>query len=226
MKKLLSQLPLLGSLIRRGSRKRRRSAEKVGGSSDYWKARYEAGRNSGKGSYNQLAEFKAEILNQFVREQGVETVIEYGCGDGNQLKLINYPSYIGFDISPMAISLCNSAFAEDDTKSFREMTAYAGEMAQLAVSLDVVYHLVEDSVFEAYMQRLFDSASKYVIIYSSDSDDNGEHQARHVRHRKFTHWVSNNMIDWKIFQRIPNRYPYSGDVKTGSFADFYIYAKI
>ena len=138
MKKFLSRLPRLGSLIRRGSRKRHRSAKEFGGSDDYWKARYEVGKNSGAGSYNRLAEFKAEILNQFVREQGVETVLEYGCGDGNQLKLVNYPSYIGFDISPMAISLCNSAFAEDDTKSFREMTAYAGETAQLALSLDVV----------------------------------------------------------------------------------------
>jgi hypothetical protein len=33
-----------------------------------------------------LAEFKARAVNDFVRENSVKSIVEYGCGDGNQLK--------------------------------------------------------------------------------------------------------------------------------------------
>ena len=39
------------------------------------------------------------------------------------------------------------------------------DRAELALSLDVIYHLVEDTVYESYMGQLFDSATKYVIVY-------------------------------------------------------------
>src|SRR5437899_4317923 len=58
--------------------------------------------NSGLGSYDKLAEFKAEVLNGFVKENTIKSVIEYGCGDGNQLKFAEYPSYLGFDVSVKA----------------------------------------------------------------------------------------------------------------------------
>ncbi|MGD9858413.1 MAG: hypothetical protein AB7U20_26025 [Planctomycetaceae bacterium] len=62
---------------------------KFTGSSDYWVRRYRKGRNSGGGSYGRLAEFKAQVLNDLVREHRIQTVIEFGCGDGNQLALAN-----------------------------------------------------------------------------------------------------------------------------------------
>ena len=55
--------------------------------SDYWEARYAAGGNSGKGSGGVFAEFKAEIVNTFVREHDIASVIDFGCGDGAQLAL-------------------------------------------------------------------------------------------------------------------------------------------
>lgn len=39
------------------------------------------GNNSGAGSYGRLADFKAEIINQFVTENDVREVVEWGCGD-------------------------------------------------------------------------------------------------------------------------------------------------
>jgi hypothetical protein len=45
------------------------------------------------GSYGKFAAFKAEVLNAFVQEMRVDTVIEFGCGDGNQLTLARYPLF-------------------------------------------------------------------------------------------------------------------------------------
>ncbi len=61
----------------------------------YWSGHYSAGRRSGGGSYGKLAAFEAEVLNGFVRENAIGSVIEFGCGDGNQLGLSNYPAYLG-----------------------------------------------------------------------------------------------------------------------------------
>ena len=204
---------------------RRLAGKPFPGSEQYWIERYESGRNSGAGSYNELAAFKAEIINDFVARHAVDSVIEFGCGDGNQLALAAYPSYTGFDVSPHAVRLCEERFRGDDTKRFLLIDAYAGETAELTLSLDVVYHLVEDPVFEAYMQRLFDAARRFVIVYSSNTDVREEGQAAHVRHRVFTDWVERNRSDWKLAAHIPNRYPPHASGSSGSLADFYVYER-
>jgi SAM-dependent methyltransferase len=196
---------------------------KFQGSEIFWIDRYSKGGNSGSGSYNQLAEFKAEILNDFVDRFKVNSVIEYGCGDGNQLGLANYPNYLGFDVSPDALALCKAKFSDDLTKKFKLVKDYIDERAELTLSLDVTYHLVEDSVFESYMERLFTSSDRWVIIYSSNFD---EHSDLHVKHREFTKWVERSITDWKLLKHIPNRYPYQGDLQNSSSSDFYVYTKI
>lgn len=195
------------------------------GSEEYWIERYEAGRTSGDGSYNELAEFKAEIINGFVAKHGVGGVMEFGCGDGNQLGLADYPAYTGFDVSPRAVELCRNIFQSDGTKRFLLMDEYAGQRAPLALSLDVVYHLVEDAVFESYMSTLFDAAEQFVIVYSSNSEIHEEGQAAHVRHRVFTEWVDANKPQWALMEHIPNRYPESTSGARGSLADFYVFER-
>ena len=68
-------------------------------SKKYWQERYVKGGNSGAGSYGEFASYKANVINNFVRDNNVETVLELGCGDGNQLALFDIPVYVGQDIS-------------------------------------------------------------------------------------------------------------------------------
>lgn len=192
-------------------------------STTYWKQRYLVGNTSGSGSYNNLAKFKADILNEFVQKNAVKTVIEHGCGDGNQLRIANYPKYLGLDISRQAIQLCEQTFSSDNSKVFKLVSDYDNEKSELALSLDVIYHLVENEVFHKYMTKLFGSAEKYVVIYSSNINENAVDQAKHVRHRKFTNWIEQYAPKWHLGEFIPNKYPFNGDYETSSFADFYIY---
>lgn len=199
---------------------------KKSSSEEYWIARYEKGGNSGDGSYGALATYKASILNEFINKYQVKSVIEYGCGDGNQLKLAIFPNYMGFDISPVAISLCKKIFQADKYKCFKLMNEYNGEKAELTLSLDVIYHLLEDEVFKSYLQRLFESSDRFVIIYSSDTNDQLMHQASHLKQRKFTDFIQENITGWKLISYIPNKYPYDADTGCGSISNFYIYEKI
>ena len=224
MKKFIKNLPIAGTIAQYIYFKWINPPKPFPGSENYWIERYESGGNSGDGSYNILAEFKAEILNGFIREENIETIIEFGCGDGNQLRLANYKSYIGFDVSLKAISMCKNIFAGDCTKKFILMKDYNEETAHLTISLDVIFHLIEDIIFNEYMHRLFDSAERFVIIYSSNicyRPDEGVH----IKHRKFTQWIEENRSQWQLRSFIPNRHPFKGDTNSGSFADFYIYEK-
>src|SRR5262245_1297922 len=127
-------------------------------SGQYWERRYRAGMTSGVGSYGVLSQFKAELLNAFVASNDVRTVLEFGCGDGNQLRLAAYPLYLGLDVSKTAIDRCRERFEGDDTKSFlwydpaRTINIANFLDADLTLSLDVLYHLVEDDVYWRYLR--------------------------------------------------------------------------
>lgn len=198
-------------------------------SHSYWEQRYATGGNSGLGSYDELARFKADVLNQFIREQHIQSVVEFGCGDGNQLATLEAPQYLGLDVSATIVASCIKRFCDDPTKSFflYDGTAFADRRglfrAELALSLDVVYHLVEDDVFERYMTHLFHAAERFVVVYSSNRV--GRPTAPHVRHRKFTDWVDARPNQWRLARHIPNRYPPQPGGEGGSFADFYIFQK-
>ncbi|MDB4589761.1 class I SAM-dependent methyltransferase, partial [Verrucomicrobiales bacterium] len=222
---IIKRIPLVGAALTGFYKRYIDPSTPFSSSEKYWIDRYREGGNSGDGSYGKLAEFKAEVINRFVSEQQISTIVEFGCGDGNQLEMASYPSYLGFDVSQGAIDLCKSKFSDDASKDFFLTDEYVDQVAELAMSLDVVFHLVEDDVFGLYMSRLFESSSKFVIVFSSNTDDNMNEMAEHVKHRHFTKWIDSNQPEWTLLKHLPNRYPWDGDTKTGSFADFYIFQK-
>ena len=88
-------------------------------SKKYWNNRYFRGGNSGSGSYNELNKFKADIINNFIEKNKIKTVVDYGVGDGNQLKLINTKNLMyGIDVSEFIISKIKEKFKDDKTKKF------------------------------------------------------------------------------------------------------------
>jgi hypothetical protein len=66
------------------------------------------------------------------------------------------------------------------------------------------------------MKTLFSSSNKYVIIYSSNFNDDGNY---HVKHRNFTQWVDKYLTNFTLTNFVKNIYPKQ------STADFFIYKK-
>ena len=222
------KVPGLARLARGLRRLRNRLMGSVGadafpGSAEYWRERYAAGGDSGAGSYGKFAAFKAKVLNALFEEQGVTSVVEFGSGDGNQLTLLQVPDYLGVDISAEAVALCRERFAGVPGRRFVLTDDYRPAPTDCALSLDVIYHLVEEAAFDTYMRRLFAAASRLVVIYSSNRDADAADGA-HVRHRRFTDWVTAHEPRWRLLRQVPNEHPFRGDYRSGSFADFYIYA--
>ena len=193
-------------------------------SKENFEKHYAKGGDSGGGSRGQLAVFKAQVLNAFVKINDIQSVIDFGCGDGYQLSLAEYPQYLGFDVAPGAIDLCCEWFKDDETKDFKLVEYYAGEQAELVISLDVLLHLYEYEVWEEYLHRLFAASIKYVAIYAADMDL--ELQGCQ-RYRKFTPWIEEYCPGWKLVAHIPNKYPDTVPPTHDNLsnAEFFIYKK-
>ena len=194
----------------------------------YWEERYATGGTSGEGSYGRLADFKAAVLNDFIAEHAVQSVIEFGCGDGNQLSLLRAPSYVGLDVAASALRRCIDRFNSDATKSFFLFDGSAFHdaagifEAELALSLDVIYHLVSDQEFESYMGHVCAASRKHLVLYTTDNDgaDRG-----HQRHRHVSKWMQQRR-DFVLRRSIPNPYSGSEDNQGKSDAMFLIYERV
>src|SRR5664279_5085962 len=113
VKNLIKGVPVIGSTAGRIARwnlfLRARNLA-FPGSGSFWESVYVNGGTSGPGSYGRLAEFKAEVLNEFVHAKNIASVIEFGCGDGAQLQLAKYPRYVGVDVAARSVARCSSLF--------------------------------------------------------------------------------------------------------------------
>jgi hypothetical protein len=171
----------------------------------YWERRYAHKGSSGAGSYGPLAAYKASVLNTFVVDWNVRSVIEFGCGDGNQLSLGRYPKYIGLDVSATAVRTCIDKFSGTPMSFFRyDPSCFVDNQqclrAELALSLDVIYHLVEDRVFDSYMKHLFGAAERFVGIYSSDRE--ARVHLPHIRERRFSEWIGAYAPGWELIETV------------------------
>ncbi len=191
---------------------------------NYWENRYAGGGNSGDGSYGRLSVFKADFINKFIEEKKIHSAVEMGCGDGHQLSIIHYPAYTGMDVSSTIIDLCRKKFENDASKKFvlyKPDSFVADETlkADLALSLDVLYHIVEEKNYLKYLQDLFSLGKKYVVVYSTNFYLN---ETQHVLHRKFTD-DAKRFPEWTLIAEVKNPFPGNGEQE--SMADFFVFEK-
>jgi len=172
-----------------------------------WDNRYRAGQNSGSGSYGILADFKAEIINRYIEENDIETVLDIGCGDGNQLLLLKCKQYIGVDVSPTAINICKKTFSQDNTKKFSTYSPNGPNNlpdCDLVLCLDVLYHIIPESEFIQTLDDVFSHAKKAVILYTVLKDI-GSHN-EHIYTRDILIYLTRYQ-NWEIKEIIYQRYP-------------------
>lgn len=182
-----------------------------------WNNRYQNGGNSGSGSYNELYIFKRDIINNIINKNSIKSIIDFGCGDGNQIREINTKNYIGIDIAKTSIDICKMKYNGSIKKfyTYKEIDTM-NLQAELTMSLDVLYHILEEELYVTYLKNLFSSSSKYVLIYSSNYDG---HIDGHMHTRKFTNNIENMFPNWDLHKKINQIYPKK------SSANFYLYKK-
>lgn len=169
---------------------------------EYWQKRYATGGNSGAGSYGALGDFKASSLNSFIADHGIRSAIEFGSGDGNQLKLIRVSKYIGLDVSPTVVDAARAIFAQDPSKSFRvydpdSFHLEENSLSDIAISMDVILHITEDARYDTYLRHLTQSSLKYLGIFNTATEEQLPRMAAHNRFRDHRIWLRENAPEFQ-----------------------------
>lgn len=194
----------------------------------YWLARYTSADPGGWGSKGVLAAYKADFLRRLVLRYGVTSILELGCGDGEQLAVYDFGgvSYVGLDVLT-AVAKAEERFRGDRRKLFGTLDdpGLLGVTADLTLSADVIYHLVEDDVWLAHMARLFDRSLRLVAIYAPDTDETPENAGVHCRFRRWSEWVERERPEWAMVFREDNPHRLTPENPKGSLSDFHVYAR-
>jgi SAM-dependent methyltransferase len=139
------------------------------------------------------------MIRLIARQLQAKCVVEFGCGDGALAATMYDLSYLGADISPDAIDMARRRIAAmpmpKPTADFlllehqspealaQQVCQKLGQKPDIVLSCDVIFHLVEDDVFDAYMARLLGCGAQYAVIYSTEGTRGGG--SAHVRHRQY-----------------------------------------
>ena len=153
--------------------------------------------------------------------------MELGCGDGQNASLLDFDRYIGLDISEVALRRARSACADKENFGFHAITGEGvdealkrliyeenrGAPPDLALSMDVILHLIEDDVYHRYLKDLASLGAKYLLVYSSNHDGartaTPENTPPHVLHRVYVPDFLRINPSWTVARQFPN--PEYGD---------------
>jgi hypothetical protein len=172
-------------------------------STDYWRRRYWYGGNSGAGSRGHSAIRKAEFVTNFASNRGMRSITELGSGDGECASRIEVPKYIGYDVSITAVNRARARCRGIPSHQFHLFADRAVEQGDLAISMDVTFHLVEDDIYDLHLRDLANYARAAVLIFSTDYDSPA---VGHVRHRMVSRDWMRRFPEW-TFTREPGGQP-------------------
>jgi SAM-dependent methyltransferase len=159
-------------------------------STPYWARRYATGGTSGAGSRGAEAEEKVRLVQRVIDERGVRSVLDLGCGDGYVASRLRVAEYVGYDPAPSALALCRAAMPG---------RTFVGELPagpfDLVLSLDVMFHLVDDADYREHLAALFGAPEpwrRYSMVHGTNHEERG---AAHVRHRR---WLDDLPPEWSV----------------------------
>ena len=176
-------------------------------SSQYWEDRYYYGGNSGSGSYYKNAAEKADYLNAKIDQFDIDTIVDIGCGDGNNLKLFKIQNYYGFDVSKTIISQNKREFKNDRSKQFLIIDENFDKNLSnirnqknikkiICVSFDVIGHLVEDEIYDNQLKSFDLVNPDYLIISNFDVEREYDLSVPHIKGRNYSRDLLNR--GWKL----------------------------
>lgn len=183
-------------------------------SATYWEQRHAERRGhwraNGPGSRGRLLSYKVALVQALVDETRAHSLLDLGCGDAQLGARVNVDHYLGVDVSPTAAEAARARLGMRGRGGTVEVLTLAQlppaiGMVDVAISMDVVFHLLEDEAYHDHLQRLFDVAKRAVGIYSTVTESP---VFGHVRHRAVERDVAAlSWLDWECIHRGPPPWP-------------------
>ena len=165
---------------------------------EYWCARYEQGGMAGAASYGDSAKKRGACVTNVLQRYSVQSLIDLGCGDADQVSHIHVPCYFGVDVSPAAIRRCIRSCKDDASRKFVVDHAVPPEIfADAILLMDVLHCLTDDELFRTVLKSAFcHPSASMVIIVGHDKDL--PQQVRHIRHRTFGSVIRDAFPEWQL----------------------------
>lgn len=132
---------------------------------EYWENRYKRGGTSGRGSIGELGKWKWEVIEKFAKP--TDDLIDVGCGDLSFWTGRDFPGrYTGIDVSQTII--------ERNRKSrpnLKFLCSSADELVDIGTAgivfcLDVLFHIMDDQIYEKTLSNLTKYSSDWIFIYT------------------------------------------------------------
>jgi 2-polyprenyl-3-methyl-5-hydroxy-6-metoxy-1,4-benzoquinol methylase len=176
----------------------------------YWQEWYSAGNNSGQGSMGELLEFKAAFINKHL--EGVNSVFDFGCGDGSLSRLLNIENYFGIDVSKEIVSKCNKQ--KKKTNHNYEQASFIDINPEFIKSkiqpealmcIDALYHVMDNSVVDKTLENLFSGISPLVILYTIPNEKMSGEKIGAINFYDNSKKLSKITQDWKLVEETKPR---------------------
>lgn len=143
-------------------------------SARHWEQRYINNRDSGEGSYGEVATLKLNLIKEHIPEDEVKSILDFGCGDfvfGSRISFyFKRASYLGIDQSKFIIE--RNKYIYNSRFTFQEGQTVPPEKFDLVVCDDVLFHIIDEKDYNNLLQALNQSYSKFLILTAFDR--NGE----------------------------------------------------
>lgn len=151
----------------------------------YWDQRYET-CHSGIGSYGQWADFKLQRIKEISE---VSSILDVGFGDLNMgvkiAQLFPRASYLGLDISETALQ---RAMVSKLVPRFHfkliENSVFS-HPSDLALCLDVLFHITQDEEYENMLKSLKRSWTKFLFLTVYKNECVNLPKRPHIKIREF-----------------------------------------
>lgn len=172
----------------------------------YWEERYEQDGNSGSGSYGESAKYKASIVNGIVEKFSIKKVLEFGCGDGNQLGQYKFDEYLGLDISLKAIRMCENLFKDSINKKFKLIDVQKDLLIErdyeMVICMEVLMHVTNENDFKWTLDQIFKHSKDFVLIQNPISTLNEYKLGSHENYRNLFPYLVKYLGDFSLTEVI------------------------
>jgi len=131
---------------------------------NYWDKRYASGGTSGCGSVGELRDIKWCWIKQFV--DPITDIIDVGCGDLSFWEYEMLPErYVGIDSSEVIIKKNQLAYP-GATFYHAQSSEPLGITSPVVFCFDMMFHIMDDDVYQRTIQNLCILSSEYIFIYT------------------------------------------------------------
>jgi len=153
-----------------------------------------------------------------INKYDLKSISDVGCGECTLLPYLQgIRKYYGYDISPAVLSKVSKNAQDGFSKEFILLTNNTKIVSSdLVLSLEVIFHQVNDDEYLDYMRKLVNSNGEYLLILTMNE---GILKTNHIKNRHIKYRDISKFMDSTNYSLV-EKFPFTERTST-----YYLYKK-